>query len=104
MRVHWRLWLAEIYSLRHAIQLGVQRVELETDCLHLVQLWNKKDAQRSIIDPVLTEIDDLRLAFLEFSFSYISILCNKVAHKLARQVSSEHRSETWHVTPADVRV
>jgi hypothetical protein len=65
-------------SLRqYAIQLGVQRVELETDCLHLVQLWNKKDAQRSIIDPVLTEIDDLRLAFQEFFFSYISRLCNK---------------------------
>ena len=74
-------------------------MELEIDCLQLVQLWNKKDVHRSIVDPVLKEIDELRLAFQDFSFSYVSRLCNKVAHTLARQVSSVHRSETWHVTP-----
>ena len=49
-------------------QQGIQHVWLETDCLELVNLW-KKDDQRSIVDPVLKEIDDLRLAFQDFSFS-----------------------------------
>jgi hypothetical protein len=61
-------------------------------------LWNKKDAQRSIIDPVLKEIDELRLAFHDFSFSYVSRVCNKVLHTLAKQVSGSHRLETWYVT------
>jgi hypothetical protein len=54
-------------------------------------LWNKKDAQRSIIDPVLKEIDELGLAFHDFSFSYVSRVCNKVSHTLAKQVSGSHR-------------
>jgi len=74
-------------------------VKLETDCLQLVQLWNKKDAQCSIVDLLLQEIDVLRLAFQGFSFSYISRICNKVPHTLAKQVSKSHRSETWHITP-----
>jgi len=53
-------------------------------------------------DPFLKEIEELRLAFQEFSFSYVSRKCNKVAHILARQVSYSHRSEMWHVTPTCV--
>jgi hypothetical protein len=41
--------------------------------------------QHSILDPILKEIS---LAFYEFSFSHNSRNCNKVAHCLARQVSS----------------
>jgi hypothetical protein len=36
-------------SLRLAVQLGLRRVALETDCLQVVQLWKKKETQRSII-------------------------------------------------------
>jgi hypothetical protein len=67
-----------------------------------VQLWNKKDVQPSIIDPVLKEIDELCLTFQDFPFSYVSRVCNKVAHTLAKQVPGSHRSETWHVTPTCV--
>ena len=57
---------------------------------------------RSIIDPVLRQINDLSLTFQEFSFSFVSRNCNKVAHFLAKQVSASHDSETWHVTPTCV--
>ena len=56
-----------------AKQQGIQQVWLETDCLELVNLWNKKDVQRSIVDSVLKEIDDLRLAFQDFSFFFILV-------------------------------
>ena len=75
---------------------------METDCLQVVQLWDKLEAQRSIIDPVLRQINDLSLTFQEFSFSFVSRNCNKVAHFLAKQVSASHDSETWHVTPTCV--
>jgi ribonuclease HI len=50
-------------SLKVALQLGFQRVVVETDCLQVVQLWNKVETQRSIIDPILCEISDIRFAF-----------------------------------------
>jgi hypothetical protein len=84
-----------------AQQHGVQRVILETDCLDLVNLWGK-ESQRSVIDPILKQIEDLSLAFHEFSFSYVNRVCNKVAHVLAKQVSSTQCLEVWHVTPACV--
>lgn len=66
------------------IQLGFRKVAMETDCLQLVQLWKKKEDQRSIVHHILQEMDELRLAFHEFSFSYVSRSCNKVAHVLAK--------------------
>ena len=53
-------------ALRATKLQGLQWVHLETDCLELLQLWEKRDSQRSAICPVLEEIDDLRLAFQEF--------------------------------------
>lgn len=86
-------------GLRLAQQQGVQKVILETDCLEVVNLWKKKEEQRSIADPVLKEIDGLRLAFHDFSVFHVKRECNKVAHVLAKQVSSTHQMEMWHVTP-----
>lgn len=45
-----------------------------TDCLELVQLWNKKELQRSILDPILSEIEVVRLAFIEFVFKYVCVI------------------------------
>lgn len=89
-------------GLQLVAQIGAQRVAMETDCLDLVNLWNKRDGQRSALGPLLAEIDALSLAFHSFSFSYVSRNCNRVAHVLAKQVSKTHRSERWHVTPACV--
>jgi ribonuclease HI len=62
----------EAIACRDGLELakrnGVQRVILETDCLELINLW--KDTQRSIVDSLLKEIDVIRLAFQNFSFSY----------------------------------
>ena len=88
--------------MKLAAQMGLRRVALETDCLQVVQLWKKKESQRSIIDPILKEMEEISLAFQEFSFSFISRSSNKVAHLLSRQVSSSHCSEVWRVTPACV--
>lgn len=80
-------------GLKLAKQHGERRVVLETDCLELVNLW-KTEVQCSIIDPVLKEIQELRLAFQDFSFVCVSRYCNKIAHVLARQVTKTHRLET----------
>jgi len=60
----------EALACRNGLMLarehGKQWVILETDCLELVNLWKKRDSQRSIIDPILKEIEDLWLAFRDF--------------------------------------
>ena len=73
-----------------------------TDCLELIQLWEKRVMQRSIIAPILSEINELMLASTEFVFTFASRSCNRVAHLLAKQVTETQRSELWHVTPACV--
>jgi ribonuclease HI len=93
--------IACIDGLTLARELGLQRVILETDSLE-VHLWKKQDAQRSIVEPILREIEEIRLAFLDFSFCYVNRKCNEIAHVLAKQVTSTHCMETWHVTPACV--
>jgi hypothetical protein len=89
-------------GLQLAMQQGDLRVALETDCLELINLWKKRDAQRSTLGPVLEEINALSLALHSFSFSYVNRTYNKIAHVLAKQVSKTHRMEMWHVTPACV--
>jgi ribonuclease HI len=88
-------------GLQLAARLGLRRVAVETDCLQFVHPW-RKESQRSVIDPILKEIDEVCLAFQEFSISCVSRSCNKVAHVLAKQVYASHRLETWHVTPTCV--
>jgi hypothetical protein len=51
--------------------------------------------QRSVLDFILKEMEEISLAFHEFSFSHNSRNCNKVVHCLARQVSSSHCLEVW---------
>lgn len=87
-------------GLKLAAESGYQRVLLEIDCLELIQLWKEEEEQRSIAGSVLKEIEVLSLAIQEFSFSYDSRSCNKVAHCLARQVMNAHGLERWFVTPA----
>jgi hypothetical protein len=90
-------------GMQLALQNGARRVAIETDCLQLINLWKKKDVQRSNLGPILKEMDALSLAFQAFSFNYvISRACNNVAHVLAKQVFNTHRTEKWHVTPAYV--
>jgi len=73
-------------GVKMAVQAGYQRVHLETNYLDVVQLWKRREVQRSIIGHVLEEIVELSQGLLDFSFSSVNRVCNKVAHVLAKQV------------------
>ena len=75
----------------------VQSMVMGNDCLQLVQLRNRREAQRSTIDSTLREVAELSLGFRDFTLSFVSRNCNKVARTLAKQVWVSHRSETWHI-------
>ena len=91
-------------GLELARRCGVQRVHLETDCLEFVRLWELGDMQRATIQPVIQVVKELSSCFLGFRISHISRDCNRVAHELAKQVSSSSRSGEWRdETPGCVR-
>ena len=80
-------------------QVGVQRVWLETDCQELLKLWSVGEKQRSSVVTIMKEIREFSSLFYEFKFSFISRTCNKVAHVLAKQVTSETQTGWWQFAP-----
>jgi hypothetical protein len=81
----------------------VRRLQLETDCQILVNLWEKRSRQKSEIDPFLQLMDDLSRSFEGFELLFVNRKCNKVAHECARLVSSISQVEEWLITPPGLR-
>ena len=46
--------------------------------------------------PLLQEVKEISCSFQDFSISHVSRDCNKVAHEVARHVSSTVRFGVWH--------
>jgi hypothetical protein len=95
--------MAEAYACRDGMvlaeKIGAARLCPETDCQQLVALWGGRNTCRSVIAPVIMEISELSVCFQDFSLNYVSGLCNKVAHELARQVSGSG-TVVWHEAPS----
>ena len=51
--------MACLDGVKMAVQAGYQRVHLETGCLEVVQLWKRRESQRSIVNHVLEEIVEI---------------------------------------------
>ncbi|TVU49411.1 hypothetical protein EJB05_00719, partial [Eragrostis curvula] len=83
-----------------ARQAGVRKVYMETDCQEMVTLWNAGSDQRSSVMSVLREIWEISSSFECFILKHASRTCNMVAHTLAKQVSGDVRTGTWHEPPA----
>lgn len=77
----------------------VQRLQLETDCQVLVNLWEKRQHKISGVDPLLQQIEVLSRSLADFSFSYSSRTCNLLAHECAKLVSRNNQVEEWLVPP-----
>jgi len=85
-------------GIQFAKEKGVERLPVETDCQELIKLSALGSNQRSYIMPIIRDITELSLGFLEFSLLFAPRSCNRVAHVLAKQVS-EVRLGEWHITP-----
>lgn len=72
--------MACLQGLRLAVQAGYPQMQLETDCLEVVQLWRRRTNLHSIVSHILEEIAELSRVLHDFSFSYVDRTCNKVAH------------------------
>jgi hypothetical protein len=86
-------------GIQFAIDRGVQRLQLETDCQVLINLWEKRQHQNSEVAPLLLQIEDLSRSLADFSFTFSSRSCNMLAHECAKLVSRSNLVEEWLVPP-----
>ena len=62
--------IAEALSLREGVIFAklrdFSRVVLEVDCLEVVNLWNSRATSRSVVAPILLDIEGLAASFSFF--------------------------------------
>ena len=91
--------IAEASALRDGVifaQLrGFSQVLMETDCLELVQLWHSRRFSRSIVAPLLLEIEELALSFLSFDVQHVLRNSNMSAHLCAKHACSLVVIQSW---------
>ena len=74
---------------------GLVQVQVEVDCLELVDLWVTRQASRSIVAPILFEIEELASSFLSFVIHHVKRHANNSAHLCAQLASTLEVSECW---------
>ena len=58
--------LYECDGLQFAGERAIRRVQLETDCQVLVNLWINRSHQKSEISPLIGQMEDLSRSFDDF--------------------------------------
>mgnify|MGYP000852564673 CR=1 FL=1 len=75
-------FIAEVLSIREgtifARLRGYTHVQLESDCLEAVNLWNSRYTDRSVIAPILDEIGELAFSFTSFFAEILSIYSSSI--------------------------
>lgn len=69
-------------ALAMAQEMGLQQVEIETDCQEIQRLWEAP--QKSTGFHLIREMKEMSTLFQGFKLRFASRLTNSVAHRLAR--------------------
>ncbi|KAL4323627.1 hypothetical protein GQ457_11G005270 [Hibiscus cannabinus] len=81
--------VAEAYACIDTLMLardaGFNSVIIEGDALTVINKVNCRDADRSVLRPLLKQIHSMRAFFTSLTFSHVSRTCNAVAYLLARE-------------------
>jgi hypothetical protein len=91
--------IAEALSLRDGVifaQLrGFSRVVMEVDCLEIVNLWDSRAVSRSVITPVLLDIEGLASSFTSFIIQHVKRFSNMSAHLCAKLACTQDETSCW---------
>jgi ribonuclease HI len=82
-------------GVRLAADLGLSRVEVETDAKEVVSLWKDRSNGRSEVAAILHEIEELSSTMDFFKLDFIGRMANEGAHLCAKQASSSRRRCLW---------
>ena len=74
---------------------GYEKVVMESDCLEVVNLWNSRHDDRTVVAPILSEILEHSISFKSFCIQYISRTANYPTHLCARHASTLDVTECW---------
>ncbi|KAJ9187526.1 hypothetical protein P3X46_002971 [Hevea brasiliensis] len=75
---------AILFGLQLAVDLSFQRVIVESDCLHVIQLIRSADCPNNDLGFVLQDCLDLMHLLDDCSWSFVRWSVNSVAHALAK--------------------
>ncbi|KAE8808101.1 alanyl-trna synthetase [Hordeum vulgare] len=87
-----------------ALLCGFAWVQIETDSLEVVNLWNSRRTLRSVIAPLLLDIEELAVSFLSFDIHHVRRHANIPAHLCAKHASTLEVSECWMDSPPGLLV
>ncbi|KAI4965327.1 hypothetical protein ZWY2020_054797 [Hordeum vulgare] len=68
---------------------------METDSLEMVNLWNNRHNSRSVVAPVINEIEELADGFHSFVIQHVSRSSNGPAHLCAQHACNVSVTESW---------
>jgi hypothetical protein len=82
-------------GLELSMEMGCEKVLLETDCSALKPLLENSDGMRSFIGGICFNISELGKSLIEFRVAWVSRDANSVAHCCARMVSPTEHALFW---------
>jgi ribonuclease HI len=95
--------VAEALALREGVLFaklrGFAQVVMEVDCLEVVDLWVTRQASRSLIAPILFEVEELARDFTSFCIKHVKRHSNHSAHLCAKLACTLGVSECWMSSP-----
>ena len=95
--------IAEALSLRDGVIFaklrGFSRVVMEVDCLEVVNLWDSRAVSRSVVAPILQEIEGLASSFISFVIKHVMRSANIPAHLCARHACGLEVTGCWMKLP-----
>ena len=95
--------VAEATAVREGVVVamlrGFARVEIETDCLEVVNLWKSRRNSRSVIAPLLLDIAELIAQFNYFDILHVRRHANVPAHLCAKHACTMEVTECWMDSP-----
>ena len=91
--------VAEATAVREGVVVallrGFTRVQIETDCLDVVNFWNSRRTSRSLIAPLLLDIEELAASFTSFDILHVKRHANVLTHLCAKHACTLMVTESW---------
>ncbi|XP_020155367.1 uncharacterized protein [Aegilops tauschii subsp. strangulata] len=97
--------VAELQACRRAVELALQRgvpkLHLETDCLNVARMLNEQDRNLSAVGILVEEIKLMATNLGEFKATWVRREANKANHEIARFGFCNSVSVSWEMSPPD---
>ena len=88
-------------AVQEAVQRGVQKLHLETDCQTVAGMLNEKKRNLSAMGQVVEEVKSMCSLLADCKITWVRRTANRAAHVLAKLGISNRASMLWDLVPPD---